>query len=68
MSAASPAGRHAPRRRHHASPTADELRGYWGRLSEGGKVHVPLEQQMWGAEFGMCTDRFGIRWMINIGG
>jgi PhnB protein len=44
----------------------DELRGYWQRLSEGGNVHVPLEQQMWGDEFGMCTDRFGIRWMVNI--
>lgn len=46
---------------------ADELQRYWGRLSEGGKVLVPLEKQMWGDEFGMCVDRFGIRWMINIG-
>jgi PhnB protein len=22
---------------------------------------------MWGDEFGMCSDRFGIRWMVNIG-
>ena len=27
---------------------------------------VPLEKQMWGDEFGMCTDRFGITWMVNI--
>jgi PhnB protein len=27
---------------------------------------VPLEKQMWGDEFGMCTDRFGIAWMVNI--
>lgn len=47
---------------------ADELRGYWDRLSEGGTVAVPLEKQMWGAEFGMCVDRFGIAWMVNIGG
>ena len=46
---------------------ADELRGYWTRLSEGGTVTVPLEKQMWGDEFGMCTDRFGIGWMVNIG-
>jgi PhnB protein len=46
---------------------AAELRGYWERLAEGGKVHVPLEKQMWGDEFGMCSDRFGIRWMVNIG-
>lgn len=45
---------------------ADELRGYWEKLSEGGTVSVPLEKQMWGDEFGMCADRFGITWMVNI--
>jgi PhnB protein len=43
-----------------------ELRGYWDQLSDGGQVAVPLEQQMWGDLFGMCTDRFGIGWMVNI--
>ncbi|WP_158887413.1 VOC family protein [Amycolatopsis anabasis] len=43
-----------------------ELRGYWEKLSEGGAVSVPLEKQMWGDEFGMCVDRFGIPWMVNI--
>jgi PhnB protein len=46
---------------------ADELRGYWSKLAEGGQVAVPLEKQMWGDEFGMCTDRFGVGWMVNIG-
>ena len=44
----------------------DELRGYWEKLSDGGTVTVPLEKQMWGDEFGMCVDRFGISWMVNI--
>ncbi|MFK0290482.1 VOC family protein [Streptomyces sp. NPDC090442] len=44
-----------------------ELRGYWERLSAGGSVAVPLEKQMWGDTFGMCTDRFGVRWLVNIG-
>ena len=44
----------------------DELRGYWEKLSGGGTVTVPLEKQMWGDEFGMCDDRFGITWMVNI--
>ena len=44
----------------------DELRGYWKQLSESGAVSVPLEKQMWGDEFGMCDDRFGITWMVNI--
>lgn len=43
-----------------------ELRGYWEKLSAGGSVAVPLEKQMWGDVFGMCTDRFGVPWMVNI--
>jgi PhnB protein len=46
---------------------AEELRGYWKKLSDGATVSVPLEKQMWGDEFGMCDDRFGITWMVNIG-
>jgi PhnB protein len=45
-----------------------ELRGYWAKLSDGGTVTVPLERQMWGDDFGMCVDRFGIPWMVNIQG
>ena len=44
-----------------------ELRGYWSRLSGGATITVPLDKQMWGDVFGMCTDRFGIQWMVNIG-
>ncbi|SCF14371.1 PhnB protein [Micromonospora viridifaciens] len=45
---------------------ADVLRGYWDMLVDGGTVTVPLEKQMWGDEFGMCVDRFGIGWLVNI--
>lgn len=45
-----------------------ELRGYWDGLSVGGSVTMPLEPQMWGDTFGMCTDRFGVNWMVNIAG
>ena len=44
----------------------DELRRYWEKLSDGGTVTMPLEKQMWGDEFGMCTDRFGVPWMVNV--
>ncbi len=46
---------------------AEQLRGYFRRLSEGGTVTMPLEVQMWGDEFGMCTDRYGVGWLVNIG-
>jgi len=45
---------------------APALRGHWEQLSAGGTVTVPLERQMWGDDFGMCIDQFGIAWMINI--
>ena len=45
-----------------------ELRGYWDKLAEGGMVIMPLEQAPWGDTFGMCADRFGISWMVNIAG
>lgn len=44
-----------------------ELRGYWERLIDGGDIVQPLEVAPWGDSFGMCTDRFGVNWMVNIG-
>jgi PhnB protein len=45
----------------------DELRGYWEKLSDGGTVTMPFEKQMWGDEFGMCVDKFGVPWMVDVG-
>ncbi len=47
---------------------AEKLRGYWEKLTEGAEITMPLEQQVWGDEFGQFTDRFGIQWMVNITG
>jgi PhnB protein len=44
-----------------------QLRAYWDMLSGNGTVTVPLEKQMWGDIFGMCTDQFGVTWMVDIG-
>ncbi len=71
-------GADTPNTMEHAPPTGisislsgdDEaaLRGYWDKLSEGATVAQPLERAPWGDTFGMCTDRFGISWMVNIVG
>ena len=45
-----------------------ELRGYWQKLSSKGTVMMPLETAPWGDTFGMCTDQFGIQWLVNIAG
>lgn len=34
-------------------------------LSENGQVQMPYQPTFWAAGFGMCTDRFGIPWMVN---
>ena len=43
-----------------------ELRGYWEGLSADGTVSMPLERAPWGDVFGMCTDKFGVSWLVNI--
>lgn len=45
--------------------SAEEIDSLFAALSEGGKVGMPLADQFWGARFGMFTDKFGIRWMLN---
>ena len=45
-----------------------KLRGWWDALSGDGTVGVPLEKAPWGDSFGMCTDKFGVAWMVNIAG
>ena len=45
-----------------------ELRGYWDKLIVDGVVAEPLERAPWGDSFGMCTDKFGVSWMVNIAG
>jgi len=47
---------------------AEELRGYWDRLTARAAVTVPLQMQMWGDEFGTLVDEFGVTWMVNITG
>jgi PhnB protein len=42
------------------------LREYFEKLAVGGTVTMPLAKQVWGDEFGMCVDQFGIDWMVNI--
>jgi PhnB protein len=44
----------------------DTLHDYWDKLSAGGTTTMPLQKQVWGDEFGMCVDQFGVPWLVNI--
>lgn len=45
--------------------TKEEADRYFGALSAGGKVNMPMDKTFWGDYFGMCTDKFDINWMIS---
>lgn len=34
-------------------------------LAAGGVVVMPLEKTYWAEAFGMVTDKFGVKWMVN---
>jgi PhnB protein len=42
------------------------LRGYFEKLADGGSISMPLNQAPWGDVFGMCSDKFGVNWLVNI--
>ena len=41
---------------------ADRL---FNKLSAGGEIEMPMEDQFWGDYFGSFIDKFGIGWMVN---
>lgn len=34
-------------------------------LSVGGKIETLMQDVFWGAYYGSCVDKYGVRWMIN---
>ena len=62
---------HSPGNNISVSLSGDDdatLRGYWDKLSADGTVTMPLSPAPWGDSFGMCVDKFGIAWLVNIAG
>ena len=45
-----------------------EAKRFFGALSEGGKVTMPLGKTFFSPAFGMATDRFGVGWMVIVPG
>ena len=43
----------------------EETERLFNKLSEGGTDVMPLQDMFWGAYWGCCLDKFGIRWMFN---
>jgi PhnB protein len=45
--------------------TREETQRLYDALSEGSTDCSPLADMFWGATWGTCLDRFGVRWMFN---
>ncbi len=43
----------------------DEAERIFAALADGGEVTMPIAETFWSPRFGICTDRFGIPWMVN---
>ena len=44
----------------------DEAKRVFDGLSEGGEIEMPFDRQFWGDYFGSFTDKYGIRWMVDV--
>ena len=53
-----------------AYTSADEAEGkrVFDGLADGGEVTAPFGPTFWSKGFGMCTDRFGVPWMVDTAG
>jgi PhnB protein len=47
-------------------PDPDEVKRVFDGLAEGGTVQQPVIETFFSPAFGMCTDRFGIPWMVMV--
>jgi PhnB protein len=45
--------------------TRKETENLFAKLSDGGKVGMPLSDMFWGDYFGHLEDKFGVQWMFN---
>jgi PhnB protein len=45
-----------------------ELKRIFDGLSDGGTIQMPMAKTFWSPLFGMCTDKFGVGWMVGAPG
>lgn len=45
---------------------ADEIRGYWEKMSPASSIVVPLAPAAWAPLYGMLVDPFGVTWVFDV--
>jgi PhnB protein len=71
MGCDAPAGRSKPMGGFQVSVSmkdAAEVKRIYEALAAGGSVEMPLAPTFWSPAFGMCTDKFGVGWMVSVPG
>ncbi|WP_293449985.1 VOC family protein [Planktotalea sp.] len=53
---------------HVSRDSMDAAQVLFDKLRDGGSITIPLEKTSWSEGFGMCRDKFGVVWMIDIEG
>jgi PhnB protein len=69
MGCDAPAGRSTPLGGFQVSVEStdvDEVKRIYAALSEGGTVQMAIAPTFWSPMFGMCTDKFGVAWMVGV--
>jgi len=51
-----------------SDPSSDEVERLFDELKEGGSGQMPIGPTFWSPLFGMCTDKFGVAWMVSVPG
>lgn len=52
----------------YTSPDETEGKRVFEALADGGEATMPFGATFWSRGFGMCTDRFGVPWMVDTAG
>jgi PhnB protein len=45
--------------------TVEKAKEVFGKLEDGGKVSMPLQETFWSPAYGNVTDKFGINWQVS---
>ena len=48
--------------------TESEADRLFNHLSSGGGVEMPLQKTEWAEKYGICSDQFGVQWMMSYTG
>lgn len=49
-----------------AASCEEQAHRFFDALADGGSVEMPLGKTFWSPCYGMCTDKFGVGWMVSV--